>query len=137
MSQSPGPEKLHTLRKVSISFLLIALLGIVGLAAFLRFYETAFPTASIDLQIGRREALEIAQEFWQKQGHDLSDYHSAATFRTDHSAKDYIDQQAGLATLNRLAQEEISVWRWQVCFFAPLPSVAIAGGAFGWPRALS
>jgi hypothetical protein len=53
--------------------------------------------------------LEIAQGFWQKQGHDLSDYHSAVTFRADHSAKDYIDQQAGLATLNRLAQEEISL----------------------------
>ena len=120
MSQSPGPEKPHTLRKVSISFLLIVLLGVVGLLTFLRFYETAFPTASIDFQIGRSEALETAQEFWRKQGHDLSNYHSVVTFRADHSAKDYIDQQAGLVTLNRLAQEEISVWRWQVRSFAPL-----------------
>jgi hypothetical protein len=120
MSQPPGPEKPSILGKVSIPFLLIALLGAVGLLTFLRFYETAFPTASIDFQIRRGEALEIAQEFWRKQGHNLSDYRSAVTFRADHSAKDYIEQQAGLATLNRLAKGEISVWRWRVRFFVPL-----------------
>jgi hypothetical protein len=120
MSQPPGPEKPSILRKVSIPFLLIAILGVVGLLTFLYLYETAFPTASIDFQIGRGEALEMAQEFWRRQGHDLSDYRSAVTFRADHSAKNYIDQQAGPATLNRLAKEEISIWRWRVRFFAPL-----------------
>jgi hypothetical protein len=120
MSQPPGSEKSSVLRKASIPFFLIALLGIIGLLTFLRLYETAFPTAAIDFQIGRGEALEMAQEFWRKQGHDLSEYRSAVTFRADHSAKDYIDQQAGLATLNRLAKEEISIWRWRVRFFVPL-----------------
>jgi hypothetical protein len=32
----------------------------------------------------------MAQEFWRKQGHDLSDYRSVVTFRADHSAKDYV-----------------------------------------------
>jgi hypothetical protein len=51
MSQPPGPEKPSILRKVSIPFLLIAILGVVGLLTFLYLYETAFPTASIDFQI--------------------------------------------------------------------------------------
>ena len=42
--------------------------GMVGLAVFLAYYDHAFPTASININISREEAVEKAVNFLEKEG---------------------------------------------------------------------
>jgi membrane protease YdiL (CAAX protease family) len=120
-SEPPTPTTGRTLSagaKTRWPALLLA--AIAGLLAFLLLRDVAFPTASLNFAMDRGMAQGEGRAFWAARAIELKDYWSTVTFTLDYSAKDYIDQKAGLATLDRLAQREISVWRWEVRFFKPL-----------------
>jgi hypothetical protein len=117
--QSPDPWQIAVPESRWPAALLVVA-AIAGLVAYLLLRDVAFPTASVKFKIDRATAVDKARTFWAARGVDLQGYWQVITFSLDGSAKDYIDQKAGLATLNRLAQREISVWQWQVRFFKPL-----------------
>ena len=100
---------------------LITLLGLLGLALFLVFYDRAFPTAAIDLELSRAEIKQHAQDYLEAQGHEIEDYKSALTFTGDSWASIYLQLALGIPETNRLIREtQVPVWYWRARWFQPL-----------------
>ena len=100
---------------------LITLLGLLGLALFLVFYDRAFPTAAIDLELSRAEIKQHAQDYLEAQGHEIDDYKSALTFTGDSWASIYLQLALGIPETNRLIREtHVPLWYWRARWFQPL-----------------
>ena len=101
--------------------LLITLLGLLGLALFLVFYDRAFPTAAIDLELSRTEIEQRAQDYLEAQGYEIEGYESALTFTGDSWASIYLQLTLGIPETNRLVREtQVPVWYWRARWFRPL-----------------
>ncbi|MHB1417750.1 MAG: hypothetical protein ACYC1C_21080, partial [Chloroflexota bacterium] len=100
--------------------LVLALLGLVGLVSALFLREYSFPVATVHFQVLRGDAENIARSYLSERGFDVSGYYIATAFEVDDSGKSYVEQQAGLAALNRLGEGDIAIWRWHVRFFREL-----------------
>lgn len=101
--------------------LLFTLFGLTGLALVLLFYDRAFPSAAIDLDLSRDEISRQARVFLQSQGHDLTGYDQALSFNEDWWASVYLQRFLGVAATNELIRrEQLPVWTWQVRWFRPL-----------------
>jgi hypothetical protein len=61
----------------------ITLLGLLGLALFLVFYDSAFPSAAIDLALSRAEIAQRARAYLQDQGFEVGGYEFALAFSGD------------------------------------------------------
>ena len=101
--------------------ILITLLGLLGLTLFLAFYDRAFPTAAIDLELSRAEITQRAQAYLQTQGYEIEDYKSALTFTGNSWASIYLQRTLGIPETNRLIREtQVPVWYWSARWFRPL-----------------
>ena len=101
--------------------LLITLLGLLGLALFLAFYDRAFPSAAIDLELSCAEIKQRAQDYLEAQEYEIKDYKSALTFTGDFWASYYLQRTLGVPETNRLIREtQVPVWYWCVRWFRPL-----------------
>ncbi len=99
----------------------ITLLGLLGLALFLLFYDRAFPTAAIDLELSRAEIKQRAQDYLEAQGHQVADYKSALTFTGNAWGSIYLQRTLGVPETNRLIREtQVPVWYWRARWFRPL-----------------
>lgn len=98
----------------------LALAGLLGVVVAVALHRQAFPVAQIDFQVRQAGAETIARRFLQSQGFAPEGWLTAIGFRTRPEALNYIERQAGLATLNDLARREVSVWYWQIRYFRPL-----------------
>ncbi len=98
----------------------VVVLGVLGFAGAVLFHTQAFPIASIDFQVSRAAAEQQAVEYLHGRGYTVEDYLRAVSFQTDNDAKNYLERKAGLAELNRLAHDELSIWYWRIRFFRPL-----------------
>lgn len=107
-------------RREILSFGLMAAAGLGGLAIFIRFYDLAFPAASINMTVGRKEALQRSERFLRRQGFDLSGYRRAEGFHCDESDKEYLEKEIGLKRANQLMRDEVRVWHWHCRWFRPL-----------------
>ncbi len=97
-----------------------AILGFLGLLIFIVFYSKAFPSASIRLNVNRKEAVKIAKTFIQTQGFDLSDFDRTIVFKSDYYASIYLQKTQGMEKLNKLVGEGIPIWFWRVRWFKDL-----------------
>ncbi|MBU0549301.1 MAG: CPBP family intramembrane metalloprotease [Candidatus Omnitrophica bacterium] len=95
-------------------------LGILGLAVFVFFYEHASPTASIDIQVDKKEAVEKAARFINELGFDLAGYDKTVIFHSDYYASVYLQKTQGIKETNRLIREGVPVWFWRVRYFKEL-----------------
>lgn len=101
--------------------LLITLLGLLGLALFLAFYDRAFPAAAIDLELSRAGIKQRAQEYVKAQGYEIEEYESALTFTGDSWASYYLQRTLGIPETNRLIREtQVPIWYWRARWFRPL-----------------
>src|SRR5215467_13324466 len=93
--------------------------GIIGLLFAHKYFFQAFPEASVNFQVSRREALSRARKFVTGSGENLAGYKSSIIFDVDEDAKVYLERQLGLREANRLMSSELSIWYWEVRFFKP------------------
>jgi Type II CAAX prenyl endopeptidase Rce1-like/Acetyltransferase (GNAT) family len=101
--------------------IVLTVLGIVGLILFLAFYDQAFPSAALDLELSRQEVTARATGYMHQLGHDLSDYESAIIFREARMPSFYLQQTLGIPRTNTLAREQgLPLWFWRVRWFKPL-----------------
>jgi len=101
--------------------LLITLLGLLGLALLLAFYDQAFPSAAIDLQFSRDEITHRARTYLEEQGHNLSSYQFVLTFDEAWWSSVYLQRTLGISETNRLARDEgLPLWLWRARWFKPL-----------------
>ncbi len=95
------------------------LAGLVGLLAYVATYERAHPEAALRLEIGRHEALTLAQDWLEEQGHSVDGYRHAVTFSTRYQTKQFLEKELGPAEANRMMSDEVPVWFWRVRYFVP------------------
>jgi GNAT superfamily N-acetyltransferase len=99
----------------------LTVLGVAGLILFLAFYDQAFPSAALDLELSRQEVAEQATAYMHQLGHDLSGYESAIIFREAWMPSFYLQRTLGIPRTNTLAREQgLPLWFWQVRWFKPL-----------------
>jgi hypothetical protein len=100
---------------------LIVALGLGGLILLLAFYDRAFPTAAIDLNLSRAEIAQRAQGYLEERGYDTSGYTFALTFGGDSWASYYLQRTLGIPATNRLIREtQVPIWYWYARWFRPL-----------------
>ena len=101
--------------------ILITLLGLLGLALFLVFYDRAFPSAAIDLDLSRAEIAQRAAAYLQERGYSDQGYEFALSFEEDWWASVYLQQTLGIPGTNRLIRDErLPIWYWHARWFRPL-----------------
>jgi hypothetical protein len=99
----------------------ITLLGLLGLVLFLAFYDSAFPSAAIDLALSRAEIAQRARAYLQDQGFEVEGYEFALAFSGDWWASYYLQLTLGIPETNRLIRETgIPIWYWRARWFRPL-----------------
>lgn len=99
----------------------ITLLGLLGLTLFLVFYDPAFPSAAIDLDLSRAEISQRAQAYLHSQGHNLQGYEFALSFEENWLASVYLQRTLGIPETNRLIRaERLPIWTWHARWFRPL-----------------
>lgn len=101
------------------ALLLWIICGVVGLVFAQRYFFRAFPEASVDFKISRKEAQERARTFVQSLGENTGGYQSTITFQVDDDAKTYLERGLGLQEANHLMASELNIWFWEVRFFKP------------------
>ena len=101
--------------------ILITILGIAGVFVFFALYETAFPDASVDVSISRKQAEQVATEYLNRFGYSVEDYEFALSFSSDSSAAYYLQRTLGIEESNtRLAREKWPIYYWYARWFKPL-----------------
>ncbi len=101
--------------------ILFTLLGVGSLVLLVVFYDRAFPSAALDLQLSREQITGRASDYMSQRGHDLGGYQSAVTFHEAWMASVYLQQTLGIPRTNDLAREEdLPLWFWEVRWFKPL-----------------
>jgi membrane protease YdiL (CAAX protease family) len=99
--------------------LLWIICGTLGLVFAQRYFFRAFPEASVDFKISRKQAQDRARTFVQSLGENVDGYQSTITFQVDDDAKTYLERGLGLQEANRLMASELNIWFWEVRFFKP------------------
>ena len=94
--------------------------AILGILFAQKYFFQAFPEASVNFQISRREARARARKFVTGLGENVSGYKSSIIFDVDEDAKVYLERQVGLREANRLMSSELHIWYWEARFFRPL-----------------
>ncbi len=108
----------HPTRRLDI---LITVLGILGLALFLGFYDQAFPSAALELELSRDQIARRTTDYMESLGHNLSEYEFALTFDEAWTASVYLQHTLGIPETNNLAHEEdLPLWLWRARWFKPL-----------------
>lgn len=100
---------------------LVTVLGILGLVLFLAFYDQAFPSAALELELSRAQIAQRASGYMASLGHDLSGYEFVLTFDEAWIESVYLQHTLGIPETNRLArQENLPLWLWEARWFKPL-----------------
>jgi len=97
----------------------IILLAVIALFVFLKFYDQASPTASMNSHISRNHALRSARQYLEDQGFNLNGYVETVLFSGDNDAVLYLQKTLGLDRFNTLVRD-LPLWYWKVRFFKEL-----------------
>ncbi|NWG12337.1 MAG: CPBP family intramembrane metalloprotease [Acidobacteria bacterium] len=111
----------ETLRPADKRFVLVCILVCAAsLFIGIRYFQRAFPEASIDFRVNRDTSRPLAERFLQDRALPLSGYRHASAFRYDDEAKVFLERELGLERANGLMPGEIKMWRWGHRWFRPL-----------------
>lgn len=117
----PDAPRLERLDRSDWRLLAVCAIVLAGSLAFgLRYFDRAFPEASIDFRYDRAGSREIALEFLAAHGLDPDGRRHAARFDVDDAAKIYLERSIGLAGATGLMGDEVEVWAWTHRWFRPL-----------------
>jgi membrane protease YdiL (CAAX protease family) len=114
-------ELLRLNRKDNL-FIVICLLALAaGLVISLKYFQKAFPEASINFRYNRAQTEDIARAFLQD-GMGLkppSDYRHAGQFGYDGAAKIYLEKELGVEGARKYLGHPVRLWRWAHRWFKP------------------
>ncbi|MFY9551039.1 MAG: lysostaphin resistance A-like protein, partial [Thermoanaerobaculia bacterium] len=106
------------LNRKDLRFLLLCLLSIAACAAVTgALFRRAFPEASIEFKVNRRQARELAEKFLESRGRALKGTRFAGQFDVDETAKVYLERELGLERAGRLYGREAKIWQWTMRWF--------------------
>lgn len=107
-------------KREKLIILALLLAGLAGVLTYVRLYDSAFPSASLNLKITRSDAQRIGEKFLKSRGFDVSKYESATTFGYDSEGKEFLERNLGLRAANKLMAGRVKTWYWRVRWFKPL-----------------
>lgn len=113
----PGNPNRAGLEMPKLSDGLFAIAAIAGTILFITFYEAAFPSAAIDLQLPRSAIQVRADDYLRGRGVDPDTFESSLTFTVDGSAAVFLQRVRGIEETSRFAREELPLWNWRVRWF--------------------
>ncbi|MGZ8710172.1 MAG: hypothetical protein ACXW28_08100, partial [Thermoanaerobaculia bacterium] len=92
--------------------------GCVAVVA--RYFQTAFPEASIDFKVDRNSSQPIAEKLLAAQRVDVRGMKHAVRFDADTQARIFLERTLGLEHAQRVLREDVRVWYWHHRWFQPL-----------------
>lgn len=103
---------------VFIAICLVIFAG--GLSIGLRYFNEAFPEASIDFKVDRGASRAIATEFLRARGLRTGEMRGSAQFEHDATAKIFLERSLGLEKANKIMGSSVRLWYWRHRWFVPL-----------------
>ncbi len=85
-----------------------------------RYFDSAFPEASIDFKYDRSSSKPIAEKLARAQGIDVRARKHAASFASDDNARIFLERSLGLERANRVMRGKVRIWYWHHRWFQPL-----------------
>ena len=107
-------------RRDAVWILSFLILGALGLACYVHFFDRAFPVASLNFRVDREQAFQSAEAYLHDLGYDLTEFESAQVFSYAGLPQIFLERTVGLAEANRLVRDWVSVWYWRIRYFKPL-----------------
>lgn len=100
-------------------FCLYLLLAVASLTTAILLWKEAFPTASLNFNVGQSDAKVKMEDWISKRGFDLHDYKSAVEFEESDESKNFIELTQGLPALEQYVERGLSLWSWAGRWFRP------------------
>ncbi|HEX7708294.1 MAG TPA: CPBP family intramembrane glutamic endopeptidase, partial [Thermoanaerobaculia bacterium] len=91
-----------------------------SIAVVVRYFESAFPQASIEFRYDRNSSKEIADRLAAALQIDVSEMKHASRFDSDGHARIFLERSLELERANRLMGNDVLVWYWHHRWFRPL-----------------
>jgi hypothetical protein len=109
---------MERLERKDARFILICL-AMIGAGAVVTgtLFRRAFPEASIEFRVGRREARVLAEKFLAERRKKIVDQRFAGRFGVEEEPKVYLERELGLEQASQLYGREAKVWRWEMRWF--------------------
>jgi membrane protease YdiL (CAAX protease family) len=109
------------LSRRDFTFLGICLaLAALSVALIVRYFDSAFPQASIDFRFDRNASRAVAERFLATQHLATKDMKHAVRFDSDDAARIFLERSVGLARANALTRGGVHIWSWHHRWFRPL-----------------
>jgi membrane protease YdiL (CAAX protease family) len=101
------------------TIIVAVLVAAVSLSVGVKYFSHAFPEASIEFRVNRRDSTPVAEKFLAERGWNVQGYRHAAVFQYDDDAKVYLERTQGLERMDQLTRGPIHMWRWSHRWFRP------------------
>src|SRR5688572_24220757 len=98
----------------------------LSVAVIVRYYNAAFPEASIDFRYDRSSSRPIAEKLVASQRFDTRGMKHATHFDSDYTARIFLERSLGLERANRVMRDDVRVWYWHHRWFRPLQEEEIS-----------
>lgn len=85
-----------------------------------KYFKTAFPEASLEINVKKEEAVRIAGRFLSSLNERHLRYKHAIIMDEDSKAKNFFDREFGASYLDSLIKKGVKIWFWHVRWFLPL-----------------
>jgi hypothetical protein len=100
----------------------LLLAGLIGFIIYVKKNEDVFPSASIDLKLGKQQIQTLADQW--KSGSSYkpksAEVKESTTFTFDDDAKTFLEYELGTTEANNLMRSQIPVWYWSTRCCEPL-----------------
>src|SRR5512142_429683 len=107
-------------RRDALFFAVCAFVIAISATIAVRYFDAAFPEASIDFRYTRSTSEPLADSALRHLGIVQHAERHVASFEHDDSAKIFLERKLGLRTANRLMRSDVRVWFWRHRWFTPL-----------------
>jgi membrane protease YdiL (CAAX protease family) len=97
-----------------------AAIAAVSLFIIFRWFNAAFPEASIEFRYDRKASMPLAEAVLARQGLDARGMKHTAIFDGDGTAKIFLERSVGLTRANAIMRREVRLWWWRNRWFRPL-----------------
>jgi hypothetical protein len=94
----------------------LAFFALIGLAIFLCFDSQAFPSASLDLKLPRRQITELTREWAKELKYEKDHIINSTEFSPNNTSKTFLEYELGGAQANELMKDKLPVWSWHTRF---------------------
>ena len=104
------------------SFIVLAILGLIGFLTFIVLFKKALPQAGVDIEVLKQESNKIASEYLAGIGVDTESFKKATILYGDAEAEIFLQRTWGVEKLNQELKkdEDLNLWSYETRFFKPL-----------------